>query len=232
MFWQEDDQTQTSTSEMVDASFQIRCKSLPYDHAQALSEALSEIAPWFAEHEQTALHLIPGAASQNGWTRPEKKDADILLSKRTRLELRVPPNFEAELDALQGQTLEIAGQKLELIAYKIRALNPYPVVFSRHVPIEEADLDEQAFLSHIAQSLAQMDIQLKKAMCGTEDTIQIGQRKQLTRRLMIADLKPEESLRIQSRGLGGLQKHGLGVFVPHKGINSLDNPEQQNQNQN
>ena len=48
--------------EIVDAVFAIRCRSLPVDHAWALSQAVQAALPWFAAEPEAGLHTIHGAA--------------------------------------------------------------------------------------------------------------------------------------------------------------------------
>ena len=56
MHWQveEDDVTQFVVPEnVVDLLFSIDCKVLPVDHAHALSAAVQQALPWFAEAFRT-----------------------------------------------------------------------------------------------------------------------------------------------------------------------------------
>ena len=39
-----------------------------------------------------------------------------------------------------------------------------------------------------------------------------------TRSLMVAELQPEQSVRLQQLGLGDGRTIGCGLFLPHKGI--------------
>ena len=73
---------------IVDAVFDISCRSLPVDHSYALSQAIQCALPWFA-HE-AGLHLIHVAGSGNGWRRPDDPRALLHLSRRTKLALRIP----------------------------------------------------------------------------------------------------------------------------------------------
>ncbi len=95
--------------EVVDAVFAIECRSLPVDHAWALSQAIQAALPWFADEPQAGLHTVHGAASGAGWKRPEGEDALLQLSHRTRLVLRLPESRLADAAALTGQTLDVAG---------------------------------------------------------------------------------------------------------------------------
>ncbi|MBV5275414.1 MAG: type I-MYXAN CRISPR-associated protein Cas6/Cmx6, partial [Lamprocystis purpurea] len=42
-----------------------------------------------------------------------------------------------------------------------------------------------------------------------------------TRSLLLAGLKPDESLRLQQQGLGLHRLMGCGIFIPHKGIDAV-----------
>ncbi|NOQ78964.1 MAG: type I-MYXAN CRISPR-associated protein Cas6/Cmx6, partial [Gammaproteobacteria bacterium] len=43
-----------------------------------------------------------------------------------------------------------------------------------------------------------------------------------TRSLMIADISPEESIRLQETGVGQYYSYGCGVFIPQKGITAVN----------
>ncbi len=221
MFWQEDEPQKPEQAPVVDVLFQLRCRAVPLDHAVELSRQVSKALPWFDQEPDAALHLIYGAASQNGWERPDPEQGEILLSRRSRLELRLPRHRVEDARALSGQSLRIGGRAMDIGAMSLREINPYAVVFSRHVPADP-EQGEEAFLQQVADELAAMDVGIRKALCGKTEYLQGPDGPVFTRRLMLADLKPEESVRIQSRGLGSLQKMGLGVFVPHKGIAAID----------
>ncbi len=221
MFWQEEEEQKAGQAPVVDVLFQIQCRAVPLDHAAALSAEVCRALPWFADEPHAALHLIYGAASQNGWERPDEEQGEILLSRRSRLELRVPRERLRDVQALCGQTLSIGEREMRIGKAHEREINPYAVVFSRHVPGEE-DETEEAFLQRMVSELSAMDVPVKKALCGKTEFIQGPAGPIFTRRLMLADLKPDESVRVQTHGLGRQQKLGLGVFVPHKGIASIN----------
>ena len=76
-------------ADVLDAVFAIECRSLPVDHAYALSTAIQAALPWFAQEPQAGLHTVHGAASGAGWQRPEGEHAQLQLSRRTKLVLLV-----------------------------------------------------------------------------------------------------------------------------------------------
>jgi len=138
MFWQEDNsETELQVpDDMVDVLFSIDCKRLPVDHAYALSTALQRAVPWIAESDSgVGVHTVHVAGSQNGWERPEHgTGAYLILSKRTKLTIRVPrARTEALLRDLQGKALDLSGCPLGVGPGKIRPLSKETTLISRYV---------------------------------------------------------------------------------------------------
>jgi CRISPR-associated protein Cas6 len=145
MFWQEDN-TESEfqvPDDMVDVLFSINCKRLPVDHAYALSTALQRAVPWIGESDSgVGVHTVHVAGSQNGWERPEHgTGAYLILSKRTKLTIRVPrARAQALLRDLQGKALDLSDCPLAVGPGKIRPLSKETTLISRYVvsPLNEA----------------------------------------------------------------------------------------------
>ena len=60
MYWQEDkqDEKRIVPDDIVDVVYNIACRCLPVDHAFALSQAIHETLPWFADEEHAGMHTI------------------------------------------------------------------------------------------------------------------------------------------------------------------------------
>ncbi len=219
MLWQEDElQTPQSTPPtVVDLSFSMNCRTLPVDHAYVLSQAIQQVLPWLVDEPFAGIHLIHGAESGNGWYRPQEQEMLLHLSHRTKLTLRIPSHRKSETTVLSGMTLEIAGHSLQLGKAIEKPLIAMPVLFARHVIADETQ-DEETFLQQAVIQLKQQDIQCRKALCGKTHTFTLPQGHLFTRSLMLADLKPQESLRLQQQGLGTGRILGCGLFIPHKDI--------------
>jgi CRISPR-associated protein Cas6 len=221
MFWQEEKEeipVFAVPDDIVDLSFAVGCKCLPMDHAYALSEALQQALPWLADEADAGLHLIHGAESGNGWYRPQDSEGALIhLSRRTRMSLRLPKERIDDAAALQGAVLDVAGYPLEVGASTVKKLSSLPTLFARHV-IAAADLSEQAFLEQVVAELRDLDIRVTKLMCGKSHDLRGPDGITHTRSVMIADLDPEESVRLQQKGIGPGRKIGCGLFIPHKGI--------------
>lgn len=220
MFWQEeiDEQQYVVPENVVDLIFKIRCSSLPVDHAWALSEAIHQALPWFAEERQAGLHLIHGAESGNGWERPSDGGETLYLSRRTPLILRLPKAYvEEAAAALSGVTLDIAGSALQIGESHTRFLSMATTLYSRHVATQ-AELTEDEFLQSAVESLQALNLRFKKVLCGKGTRFSTPEGPLSTCSLMVAGLSLDDAVTLQENGIGPLRSRGFGLFVPHKTV--------------
>jgi CRISPR-associated protein Cas6 len=211
---------QVAPEDIVDAVFAISCRSLPVDHAYALSQAIEAELPWFAREPDAGLHTVYGAASASGWMRPEGANAILQLSHRAKLALRLPRHRLGDAAALLGRTLQVAGFPLRVDRLALRPLSRITTLFARCV-VFGATNDEPAFLASAAGELGALGIKAGTMLCGRETTVATPACTYQTRSLMVADLTAEQSLALQQRGLGAERRLGCGVFIPHKDIGDL-----------
>jgi CRISPR-associated protein Cas6 len=204
----------------VDAVFAIECRSLPVDHAFALSQALQAALPWFADEPQAGLHTVHGAASGAGWKRPEGEGAQLQLSRRTKLVLRIPGHRLPDAAALTGRTLDVAGSPMHVGALAPRPLLRIASLFSRGVIFEGA-ADEPAFVAAAIEALRALGVESSTMLCGREVTLATPQGTYRTRSLMLTVATPTQSLELQRHGLGEARKLGCGLFIPHKDVGDL-----------
>ena len=150
----------------MDAVFSISCRSLPVDHAYALSQAIQAVLPWIAEEPGAGLHTVYGAASASGWMRPEGVDALLQVSHRAKLALRLPRHRLEAAAALLGRTLDVAGWPLRVDRLSTRPLSRITTLFSRGVVLTGAG-DEAAFLVAAASaSWVRSTSTAKTILCG------------------------------------------------------------------
>jgi CRISPR-associated protein Cas6 len=195
----------------------MNCRSLPIDHAYALSQAVQQALPWFAQELQAGLHLVHGAESSHGWYRPNEPNSLLYLSRRTKLTLRLPQRRVNQVHILTGMALDIAGYVLQVGKATIKPLNGMSVLFARYV-IAHPDEDEDIFLGNAIEQLLALGIRCRKAICGKTHCFVLPEGELFTRSLMIADLNPYDSVVLQQQGLGEGRKIGCGLFVPCKDI--------------
>lgn len=208
----------------IDVAFRVTGRCLPVEHAYSLSRAVQQFLTWFSEEPDAGLHLIHVAESGNGWVRPDPGEL-LHLSKRTRLTLRVPEARLADTQLLSGSALDVDGHEIMVGGVKTRTLSPARTLFSRHVVGSDAQTETQ-FMSLAAEMLKNIGIVPGTLMCGRASGISTPGRKLLTRSVLAAGLAPAASLTLQNKGLGPERKLGCGLFVPHKGIDSLIRAEQ------
>lgn len=204
----------------VDAMFAISCRSLPVDHAYALAEAVWEALPWLREEPLAGVHLANVGTSGAGWVAPDRPDAELQLSHRARLALRLPSARVEQARALVGRTLTVAGQAMRVDALTPRPLLPARTLFSRAVALA-CGADEASFLERAGGELEALGLPPPRMLCGRATTIATPQRSYEARSLMLAGLAPGESVAVQEAGLGPERRLGCGLFVPCKDIGDL-----------
>lgn len=229
MYWQEDEdkgETYQVPEDVQDLLFKIECKSLPLDHGFALSEQIIQHIPWIKDEPQAAIHQIHVAESANGWMRPEDPETEVLnVSRRTKMTLRLPSSRLDDINALVGKTLDISGHQLKVGSFTTRKLSKLTTIFARYVDTQGSD-DENQFLQSMSQLLKQRNIRVKKMMSGKLMTHQTSDGPILTRKLFLSDLDVQESVLLQENGIGNKQLLGLGIFLPHKGIDAVNKKQE------
>ncbi len=220
MYWEEraEEKAFDIPDDVIELSFKIECKNLPLDHAWALSGALCERFPWLETTEQIGIHQIHGAETGNGWVRPDNPESDLIhLSRRVRFTLRLPKTHLKQADDLPGTELDINGHALKLGQFKQQLLIPQTTLFARYVE-STAEQSDDEFLQQAAKQIQALDIHIHKMLSGSSHIFNTPNGKIHNRKLMLADLEKEESIRLQQIGIGQHQLQGIGLFLPHKGI--------------
>ncbi len=225
MYWQSDDIKRDEfevPEDVQDLLFKIDCKTLPLDHGAALCEQIIKNLPWIEEEPQAAIHQIHVAESANGWIRPENPETEVLcVSRRTRMMLRLPQSRLDEVRELTGKTLDIKGHSLKVGDFSLRKLSSLTTIFARYVDTN-GTRDENLFLNNMAERLLDKGIRIKKMLSGKLLTQQTPQGPLYTRKLLLSDLDVTQSLKLQEEGLGDKMLMGMGIFLPHKGIDAVN----------
>ncbi len=222
MLWEEETENDVveESDRVLDLSFGFRSRMLPVDHLHALNRALAPHLPEL-ESGKIGLHEIHLAGSQNGWERPDPALGQHLIpSRRARMHLRVPVELADEVRRrLEGVTLDLGGHTLTLGQAREKRLFSHPTLYARHMVMTPEEVeDENRFLERMAHELRERGLRVKKALCGRATEIATPDGPLFTRSLMLADLSPEHSLRLQEEGLGAHRHLGCGLFLPMKGI--------------
>ena len=220
MYWADSSGAQADRHcEVINVAYSLTGQSLPSNHGCVLLEAIVQHLPWFGTDELSALHLIDVAPNANGWQKAAiDANQELQLSKRTRLILRVARHRLPACAVLQGKTLSLGGYVLDIGTCKARELLPAPTVFCRYLIGPPASTAESAFLDWVAGALHSLGVNTQKLLCGRSAKLTTPDGSKTARSLMVAALSAEQSLLLQSRGLGAYQLYGCGLFVAHKDV--------------
>jgi len=195
-------------SEITDLVFELRGESLPASYPFALWAELVQRVPRLAESEYVSV--LPLRAAQN--------DKLMLLSKRTKLVLRLPAHLLDAATLLAESQLEVSENILSVGKAKIRAIQPYPTL---HAQLAAGADDEMAFLDTVQAHFTALEISAN-TICGIRRTLSDGRQSISGYSLVVHDLKPEASVRLQCAGMGEGKRFGCGIFMPYKVISDLE----------
>jgi CRISPR-associated protein Cas6 len=193
---------------MIDVVFDISGGTLPVAYPYALWNELSRLIPQLGENESVGVIPLRMAESKEG----------MLLPKRAKLVLRLPLELAELVSGLTQKQLQVAGSKLQLGACKTRPIQHYPTL---HAHLVTGSEDEIAFVAEVESALAAMEVKAS-LICGQHHSLKDEAREIRGYSLVLHNLTPEGSLRVQYAGLGKERQFGCGIFVPYKVISSLD----------
>jgi len=224
--WRDSDEpTQAPQTATLDVVFRIDCASLPVDHAAALAQAVCTHTPLLAASPVAGVHAIHVAGSQNGWERPRHNGEGLLLSRRTRLRVRVEAaHASALIDQLSGVTLDVSGHILRILSATMRALTPVPTLFSRYTVFKDLDLacEEDVFVQRVIKHCGLLGFSPTKVMCGKTQDLASSDGIIRARSVLLADVPAHNSVTLQDQGLGDYRTMGCGLLIPHKDTGAVD----------
>ncbi|MBP7676307.1 MAG: type I-MYXAN CRISPR-associated protein Cas6/Cmx6 [Thermoanaerobaculia bacterium] len=199
----------------VDLTFAISGRSVPIDHGYALYAAVSRAVPQLHGASWLGLHPIDGASMPPA----------LLLNRRSRLRLRLPlERINAGLQ-LAGKDLDIDGNPLVVGVPAVRALEPARNLAARLVVVKltsfplsgSARVDEEAARkavdAELRRQMAQLPVEGQLHVRKLRE-VRVAGRRVLGFAVRVEGLDPEDSVRLQSAGLGGKRRMGCGIFIP------------------
>lgn len=190
----------------VDVAFELAGRHLQRDYAHCLLEAVAQQLPWFKQEPLAGIHPLKLVSGTDG-------AAPALLSRRTRLLLRVARASLSQTLALTGRELAIGQSRLQVGQGQARELLPHATLYAHQVCA--ADDDELQFINRAQAELDAMGVRYL-LVCGKNQRRELNGQTLSAYSLMLHGLSPADSLRIQERGIGPHRQWGYGLFVPHK----------------
>ncbi len=199
-----------TSPEVVDLQFALQGRSVPFDYADPLWDALREVLPWLADEALAGVHPLYGLSPGRG---------EWYLSRRSQLSLRLPLERIAAAQALTGASLNLADATVEVGKATEKAVPHTPVLYSRFVTFDgdQADLpDEGRFFAACQAGLAELALSPHSVVCGRRQTTRTAQGTLHGFSLMVMGLNEAATQRLLAHGLGVERKRGCGIFMPHK----------------
>lgn len=188
---------------VVDVAFALRGRTIPADHGWQLYRLLAARLDWLDSEATAGVHPI--RASRTG--------ADLLhVGSRGRLMLRLPQERIEQAVALSGARLEL-GEGIELGPAIVRQLFAHATLYSHFVCAGAAD--ELAFQRIVGEELQSAGIGCK-VILGKARRARGGEGWIEGFSVMLHELSPGHSLKMQETGLGAARKLGCGIFTPHR----------------
>ncbi len=194
--------------------FPAQGKSLPADHGYALYSALARRLPELHTARWLAIELISGIPWQQG-----------IIALPTRhaaaLHLRLPAAAFGKVIPLAGSRLDIDGHQLTLGLPTARPLTPAASLYARFVSIRNST-EPEPFLDAARRQLDALGIANTATLELPRDEQGRFRRRILKIKyativgfsLAAHNLSDDDSLKLQTHGLGGRRKMGCGIFNP------------------
>lgn len=199
---------------MIDLSFALTATcDIPADHGYHLYAAVSRLLPSMHEPNGIGIHPIRGRLVG---------DRRMQICEFSRLTIRIATERIADMLPLAGKQLNIAERRIRVGVPQVHALMPVAALRSRLVTIKvSADRnethppDEVGFLSAARRQLDARGVSSDAQLAvGKRRTLRIKDKEVVGYEMLVSDLSADESLELQSVGLGGRRHMGCGIFLP------------------
>jgi CRISPR-associated endonuclease/helicase Cas3 len=195
----------------VDLAFMVAAeRSIPFDHGDALYEAISRLLPKMHSASGVAIH--PFAGRKFG-------DDCLMLMPWSALTFRLRADRIPSVLPLVGKDMRIGEASLSIGVPQVYALEPAATLRSRSVVIERApvgagQVTEEEFADAARNQLNILGI-------SREVTLTLGKRRRLHFKdcevigyeVIVEGLAPRDSINLQEHGLGANRHMGCGIFL-------------------
>lgn len=198
-------------SNFIDLSFPVYGTELHADHNHRVLAGISKKFPILHHLKELSINTITGIPDKQG---------KIRLTKKSKLYLRLPVEAIAHVYRLAGEKLEVGEYTIQLGNPELQTLKPVDTLRARLVTIKGHKEPEQ-FLIAAERQLKALDISANLGIPANDK----GEPKRLTLKIqkytivgfsvVVSDLNPDDSIKLQIYGLGGKRRLGCGVFYPN-----------------
>lgn len=190
----------------VDVAFPLKGESLPLDHGYPLFGAVSRVLP--IVHQQEGWGVFPVYGKRLG-------PGVLALVPSSLLTLRLPAARIGDVLALSGQRLEVGGHRVATGIPRVFSLQSRPAIQSRFVTIKKFHDSSEQFAAAVRRQLSVTGVSDSAAIAiGPRRVIKVATHTIVGFPVALDGLSPDESLRIQTEGIGGRRHMGAGLFLP------------------
>jgi CRISPR-associated protein Cas6 len=199
------------TAPTVVVHFPVQGRQLPADHGYALYSAITRQLPALHGATWLGLELLSGV--------PWCEGVIVLPTRGAQLRLRIPADRYADVLPLAGKRLDIVGHPLRLGIPTARPLQPASSLYARCVTIKKFT-EPELFLDAARRQLdalgvnATLELPLDEQGRFRRRVIQIHGKHVVGFSLAAHDLSDDDSLKLQTAGIGGRRTMGCGIFNP------------------
>lgn len=199
------------TSPYVTVNFPVQGRQLPADHGYLLYSAITRQLPHLHGTSWLGIELLSGV--------PWREGVIVLATRGATLRLRLPADHYGQVLPLAGRRLDISGHTIRLGIPIARPLQPASSLYARIVTIKKFT-DAAPFLDAARRQLDALGINANLELPTDEQDrprrriIMIHGKSVVGFSLAAHDLNDEDSIRLQSVGIGGRRAMGCGIFNP------------------
>jgi CRISPR-associated protein Cas6 len=195
----------------INVSFPLSGKQLPADHGYLLYSAISKSFWSLHGIDWLAIELISGLPSGRGL---------IALSEReATLHLRIPADHYRDVLPLAGKRLDIGGHQIRLGLPVPRPLDPAPSLYARVVTIKKFT-DAEPFIEAVKRQLDSLGVKGRIELPHDDQgryrrrIVTIHGKSVVGFSVAVHELNDDDSVKLQSFGVGGRRAMGCGIFNP------------------
>lgn len=195
--------------QQITVQFPVQGQKLPADHGYLLYSAISRIKPELHETKWLGIEMISGMPFDKGL---------IILPRVAQLHLRIPADKFGAVIQLAGKRLELDGHSIRIGIPTARPLTPSATLYSRIVTIR-GFMEVPEFLEAAKRQLTELEINAKLELPNQDRSrfrriLTVKDKKIVGFSLIARGLNDEDSLKLQSHGIGGKRAMGCGIFNP------------------
>lgn len=196
---------------IVDLTWPIRGRAeIALDHSYLLFSGLSSIVPEIHGNDRIGILPIRGSRIAPG---------KLKLTENSAIVIRTPVDFLTRLIAISGKLIRLGRDSVRVGVPTVQALRPAARLFSRLITIKGfQDLD--GFQDAASRQIRQLGIASAHLDVGQRRVLRVKHAVIVGFSVVVSTLTDNDSLRLQSVGIGGRRRLGCGLFLPTQSVHS------------